>query len=69
MGVTPLDEQKCVRTVRGRTMSSYFLALDKRSKERYRQKVELSGISLKDNPYSPDWSAYVDNRPKLANVW
>ena len=37
-------------------MSSYFQALVKHSKERYQQKLELAGISLNYDPYSPDKS-------------
>ena len=50
-------------------MSSYFQALDKNSKERYQQKLELVGISLNDDPYSPDrsgeWSSDVRYWPKI----
>ena len=51
-------------------MSSYFQALNKHNKKRYQRKLELSGISLKDDSYLPDrssdWSADVDNWPKMT---
>ena len=35
-------------------MSSYFTSLDFQAKERYREKLEAVGLSLKDDPYNDD---------------
>ena len=35
-------------------MSAYFFALDRQGKERYRDKLDSVGLSLKDDPYLPE---------------
>ena len=51
------------------SMSRYFQSLDKRSKERYVLKLEVAGLTIKEDPYLPErdteWSSDVRNWPKI----
>ena len=50
-------------------MSSYFDSLDRQGKDRYRRKLEVVGLSLKDDPFTPGtsdkWRADMVNWPKI----
>ena len=53
-------------------MSSYFIGLDKPAKDRYKQKLELAGLKLQDDPYQADegskkWSSDVTRWPKVEH--
>lgn len=50
-------------------MSNYVSSLDELSRKRYAQKLQVAGLSVKDDPYSPDrsgnWSPDVRLWPKV----
>ena len=50
-------------------MSSYFQGLPKDARDRYEQKLFLSGLSLEEDPYSPnrsgEWSPDVAKWPSI----
>ena len=50
-------------------MSSYYQGLEKKTKERYELKLKVAGLSLQDDPYSPDrsgqWSIELVWWPKI----
>ena len=50
-------------------MSNYYQSLDKASKERYTLKLEVAGLTIEDDPYSPkrgsEWSSDVRYWPKV----
>ena len=50
------------------SMSSYFKSLDWQGKERYREKLESVGLTLKDDSYSPENDGFrsdMTNWPKI----
>lgn len=50
-------------------MSSYFDTLDRQGKDRYQRKLEVVGLSLKDDPFtagtSEKWRSDMVNWPKI----
>ena len=50
-------------------MSSYFDTLDRQRKNRYGRKLEVVGLSLKDDTFTPEmsenWRSGMINRPKI----
>ena len=50
-------------------MSSYFDTLDRQGKDRYQRKLEVVGLSLKDDPFtagtSEKWHSDMVNWPKI----
>ena len=51
---TPLMAKEAIANSSDISMSSYFKSLDWQGKERYREKLESVGLTLKDDPYSPE---------------
>ena len=51
MRVTPLGGKEHVCSYRSYSMSSYFQGLPKDARDRYEQKLILSGLSLEEHPY------------------
>ena len=51
-----------------RTMSTYFKDLDKPTQERYILKLELAGLTIQDDPYSPSRrSSDVSHWPRIEH--
>ena len=52
-------------------MSTYFEDLDKPTQERYILKLELAGLTIQDDPYSPSrsgqWSSDVSHWPRIEH--